>query len=815
MEQLAGYRLVAVLGEGGMGRVHLARSASGRLVAVKTVHEHLAAEPEFRERFRRETVAARKVAGPFTAAVLDADPDGRRPWLATEFCAGPTLTAALAALGPLDADGLGGLGAALAEALAAVHRAGLVHRDLKPSNVVLTHEGPMLIDFGIAKAATGTGEESLTGSGEIIGSPGFIAPELLTGAGEPGPPADVFALGALLAYAGTGRAPYGTGAVHRILYRTLHDSPDLTGLPGGAAWREFLGRVLNKAPGDRPDLPAIVAWCGARSGAEPWWEREPVSGLIRRREDEIAELVTAAGAPPPASAPPPAPVPPPGSTAASATVALRPSATDPGPSPAATTALPAPSRSARPSRRRLLLWGSGLLAAGGSTAGALAAARDRARDNTRDKKKDPVTPATAHQRGTALWTKDIGGAGLLRQGDALYLVATASLSRLNARTGSTGWTCPVPDGVTDAVVGDGLIHVVRPGGLLTAGITAVDPRTGHAAWDTGLLTANPRRRSATALSPDGAGVDGTSSLLAASRDVLCLVTFAPYETAWARRVAKGVRWRAYGYDARDGAPLWFHEGTEAGVAGVHQAGGRVAVAASTGTPGSYDPKAAPATETLYVLRARDGTVEREIPGGSRHPEAHPGSTGVRYYASGGEVSRVELAPRRTDWHRAVDGESELGDTPAVTPTATAGAVYLADQAGISALDAETGRTRWSRPDLTGLGDGAPPLVAGGLVYVRGPEPGSRTSGTAPGAWGVHGLDAATGALVWAAPLDDADRGVRAVAGPGVLHLAANGTLSAFPLHEAAETPETTATTEAPATTAIPETADGDARTEAS
>lgn len=204
MEQVAGYRLVALLGEGGMGRVHLARTASGRLAAVKTVHEHLAADPQFRERFRRETLAARAVAGPFTAAVLDADPDAVQPWLATEFCAGPTLAETAGALGPLDAGPLAGLGAALAEALASIHRAGLVHRDLKPSNVILTRGGPKVLDFGIARRAA---DETLTDTGEVIGSPGFIAPELLTADDEPSPAADVFALAALLARLATGRAP--------------------------------------------------------------------------------------------------------------------------------------------------------------------------------------------------------------------------------------------------------------------------------------------------------------------------------------------------------------------------------------------------------------------------------------------------------------------------------------------------------------------------------------------------------------------------------------------------------------------------------
>ncbi|UPT41219.1 serine/threonine-protein kinase [Streptomyces sp. WAC00303] len=292
MEQVAGYRLVALLGEGGMGRVHLARTASGRLAAVKTVHEHLAADPLFRERFRRETLAARAVAGPFTAAVLDAGPDAVRPWLATEFCAGPTLTQAAGTLGPLGAGPLAGLGAALAEALASIHRAGLVHRDLKPSNVVLTRGGPKVLDFGIARRAA---DETLTDTGEVIGSPGFIAPELLTADAGPSPATDVFALAALLARLATGRAPFGSGPAHQVLYRTVRGEADLDGAPT-AEWRVFLASCLTGDPAERPTVAEVLSWCAERSPAGAWWERDPVSGLVRDHENRVAALVADAAA---------------------------------------------------------------------------------------------------------------------------------------------------------------------------------------------------------------------------------------------------------------------------------------------------------------------------------------------------------------------------------------------------------------------------------------------------------------------------------------------------------------------------------------
>src|SRR5690349_16002530 len=200
------YRLLGRLGSGGMGRVYLGRSAGGRTVAVKIVHPHFALDEEFRARFRREVEAARRVGGAYTAPVLDADPDAQVPWVATGYAAGPTLTAAVTDTGALADHSVRVLGAGLAEALAAVHGLGLVHRDVKPSNVLLTLDGPLLIDFGISRALDAAA--SLTHSGFVVGSPGFMSPEQAAGA-PVGPPGDLFSLGALLAFAATGTAPFG------------------------------------------------------------------------------------------------------------------------------------------------------------------------------------------------------------------------------------------------------------------------------------------------------------------------------------------------------------------------------------------------------------------------------------------------------------------------------------------------------------------------------------------------------------------------------------------------------------------------------
>ncbi|AVH60433.1 MULTISPECIES: bifunctional serine/threonine-protein kinase/ABC transporter substrate-binding protein [Streptomyces] len=244
--RIGGHRLLARLGAGGMGAVYLGRAESGELAAVKVILPEYADQPEFRARFRREVAAARRVDSPWAVPVTGADPDAPAPWLATAFVPGPSLAEAVATCGPLPPRGVRILGRMLARALTAVHDAGLVHRDVKPGNVLLAVDGPRLIDFGIARA---TEETALTSADMVVGTPGFLAPEQAQA--QPASPAsDVFALGSLLSYAATGRPPFGTGAVDALLYRTVHDEPDLDGVPDDT--RAFLERCLAKDPGARP-----------------------------------------------------------------------------------------------------------------------------------------------------------------------------------------------------------------------------------------------------------------------------------------------------------------------------------------------------------------------------------------------------------------------------------------------------------------------------------------------------------------------------------------------------------------------------------
>ncbi|MEV8055524.1 serine/threonine-protein kinase [Streptomyces antimycoticus] len=285
-ERVGRYRIVGRLGRGGMGQVYLGLLPSGRAVAVKVVRAALADDPEFRRRFAREVAAARQVTGIFTAAVVDADPEGTPAWLATTYVPGMSLDAAVAAHGAWPEPSVLALGAALAEALEAIHSTGLVHRDLKPSNVLLAVDGPRVIDFGISRAAEST---KLTETGAVIGTPGFISPEQLVD-DRVSAASDVFALGAVLAYVASGARPFGTGNAQALNYRVVHAEPDLTGLPPAVA--DVVARCLAKDPGQRPTMPRLMEELGRASGVERAdgffteadWLPEPVAEEIARAQ---------------------------------------------------------------------------------------------------------------------------------------------------------------------------------------------------------------------------------------------------------------------------------------------------------------------------------------------------------------------------------------------------------------------------------------------------------------------------------------------------------------------------------------------------
>lgn len=281
--RIAGYRVLGRLGAGGMGVVLLGRSPGGALVAIKLIRAEYADDSAFRARFRREVAIARQVRNRWAVPVVDADTEAPAPWLATEFVPGPALSEAVGGGGPLPERGVRALGSMLAEALEAVHAAGLVHRDVKPGNVLLGLDGPRLIDFGIARALDDT---VLTATDVIVGSPGFLSPEQAQGR-RIGPASDVFSLGCVLVYAATGGRPFGSGPVEAMLFRTVHDTADLNALPPGLV--PVVEACLSKDPGDRPTAANIRrAFAEDLSGGS--WLPGPVTHLIAERSARMLAL---------------------------------------------------------------------------------------------------------------------------------------------------------------------------------------------------------------------------------------------------------------------------------------------------------------------------------------------------------------------------------------------------------------------------------------------------------------------------------------------------------------------------------------------
>lgn len=281
------YRLLARLGAGGMGQVYVARSDRGRTVAVKLVRQELAEQEEFRARFRQEVRAARRVGGYWTAPVLDADTEAAIPWVATGYVAGPSLQTVVGHdHGPLPERSVRILAAGLAHALRDIHAAGIVHRDLKPSNVLVTIDGPRVIDFGIARALETVTDGGLTRTGALVGSPGFMAPEQVRG-DRITPACDVFCLGSVLAYAASGVLPFGSAdsGVHALMFRIAQEEPDLAGLPEGLA--DLVRDCLRKDPAARPTLDRVLARTGAEEtvldgrARDPWLPSALVAQLGR------------------------------------------------------------------------------------------------------------------------------------------------------------------------------------------------------------------------------------------------------------------------------------------------------------------------------------------------------------------------------------------------------------------------------------------------------------------------------------------------------------------------------------------------------
>ncbi|GGY35175.1 serine/threonine-protein kinase [Streptomyces djakartensis] len=285
--QVGEYQLLRRLGAGGMGRVYLGRSPTGKWIAVKMVKEEWVSSPGFRERFKREVRASRVVSGPGTVQVLTSDPDAPVPWLASDYVPGPSLDEAVRGHGPLPVPALWRLLSGLAEALGTVHACGLVHRDLKPANVLLSADGPLLIDFGIARAAE---DVALTRTGVPVGTSGYMSPEQWQGRGrEIRGASDVFSLGVVLAFAATGFNPFGSGA--GVDYRIVHEEPDLSGVPDDLA--AVVRKCLAKQPGRRPSPEELCAWTEEHGAGPAHWPPASIASEIARRSEQLLSLEAA------------------------------------------------------------------------------------------------------------------------------------------------------------------------------------------------------------------------------------------------------------------------------------------------------------------------------------------------------------------------------------------------------------------------------------------------------------------------------------------------------------------------------------------
>ncbi|GAB7110568.1 hypothetical protein JCM4814A_88850 [Streptomyces phaeofaciens JCM 4814] len=396
---MGGYPLLAQLGAGGMGQVFLSRTASGRPLALKTVRSEFGADPGFEERFAREIASSEQVRSAWTVAVVDYSPAGHRPqWLATEYVPAPSLADWVERHGPLPEPTVRALVAELAEALRAVHRTGLSHRDLKPSNVLLARRHPLLIDFGIARAVDDTRH---TRTGGVIGSPGYMAPEQVTG-GVSAEPGDLFALGAVLVYAATGKSPFlrpgEDPSAAQLLYRIVHEEPVLDGVP--PTLRPLAAACLHKSPQARPTTDELLKRLG---GDQDTWAGALPSGLeteIAAKEAELRSALDRSAFPSPAASPyPPSPTgfgPPPAH--------FHPPTLPPGPVPGPASIPPGTVSGPAPGRRSMYVRTAAVLAGIAATT-AVVAAIDWPDD---DKGASPSPSASASATSDALPASWVG-----------------------------------------------------------------------------------------------------------------------------------------------------------------------------------------------------------------------------------------------------------------------------------------------------------------------------------------------------------------------------------------------------------------------
>ncbi|MFC8228567.1 serine/threonine-protein kinase [Streptomyces sp. NPDC057287] len=726
--EIGGYPLEARLGSGGMGTVFLARTSSGRPVAIKLIHQQFAGDEEFRIRFRQEVAAARRVSGAFTAAVVDAAPEAEQPWMATTYIEGHTLAQRIAAEGPLDGAELRRLAIGLAEALRDIHRAGVVHRDLKPSNVVLSPEGPRVIDFGISRAAD---QQTLTMTGRVIGTPPFMSPEQLQAPRGVGPRSDVFSLGTLLVYSATGHGPFDADSPYMTAYQVVHEEPSLGAVP--PALRAVVESCLDKEPEGRPsadellvllrDLPADLGGAGP-GGAGAGCTRDMIT------EQHLATPDTPAPAAP---------------------------ATAPAAPGAGSTGTPVGRRLRR--RWRPVLATAVAVAAIGGGVAALTAGGFGGNDDG----NSVAAPGAALPAGFEPWRTTVPGGRedipdelrCVARGDALFCGGGSVLAtRIRPGDGSRVWTAKSPGvpvqgmhlvGATDdTVLGYRFAAQDAPQGAPSE-VVAIDADSGRELWSV----------------PSGAE---SAAVTGRSQDALVV------GSAVVTVDASNSRFEAR--DAHSGEVTWttpFPADTQC--APVPVGPQLLAMCATHAEVDALEVR----HPTLYAVDRASGTLGRPIAvDGPAVPmgvadgrlvllQEHREGPALAGYDA---VARVDPDSRKVTYSR-------LARTYAGTPGMADGTVYVSGQTGlVTALDPASGRKKWSRQTgvegASGPVEGADALYfssATGRVVALSPSDGSTLWTTDPQADGLTGEQGASPRVT--------------VAGGAVIVAAAKNTLFAF------------------------------------
>ncbi|MEV0191322.1 PQQ-binding-like beta-propeller repeat protein [Kitasatospora purpeofusca] len=772
------YTLLGRLGAGGMGLVFLGRSAGGRTVAVKLVRPELAGDQGFRARFRHEVRAARAASSAFTAPVVDADPDGPVPWLATAFVPGVGLDEAVRLVGAFPEHVLRILAAGVAEELRAIHAVGLTHRDLKPSNVLLALDGPHVIDFGIARAADGS---VITAEGAIFGTPAYMSPEQALGRTAT-PASDVFSLGATLVHAASGgRGPFdGEGGGHplALLNRVAHEEPDLSAVPEGL--RPLVAACLAKDPADRPapaQVLAAVAGDGSPLGVRgPWLH--PV--LVERIEQAAAVLA-------PDAAPTLPPMPPSENSTDERTVPLRPDA-PPRPTLPLLPAAPPPPPPAGPSRRKLL-WGlaggaaalagggaalalglpdgggsghSGATPTGGPSSGVSAA--PAAASGT-----PSTTPSAAVTIGTGtvatpLWTGPVTEALVQVVGSekAVLAVGKDHIWAFDP-TGRPLWG-PVPNAIdsnatslggTTVALDGSRVYTATSGGRLGFDrlVRALDLGTGQEVWNTGELahlvlafalpgmldgsvfvtstantSANGDRSTGTVWAVDAQTGKVSWSARTPDEDwgrIRLMVPSSGRTLLWARATLRGDAPRITGLDAGDGGRIRWNQPAPG-----------VSTTASQATPALYahwqdGPHTSAGgrflflSDHLYALEPETGQAAWQSADTVLYQSVVAAPDSATVYAAG--IDRADMGT--TTVVRSFDASNGRPGWTARTPrdptalTSPAlhcadGNVYLHLGTTVHALEAATGTTRWSYPLGSTTGGFGPVALwaGGGLLF---------------------------------------------------------------------------------------------------